>query len=150
MDEMARRRMALELLAAQQAASMRDPSLRRNAAPGQGSMSNAGPAIPGLMGSQSGPGPDPFSQVPGGGSTANALPPANPLVDDRRYYTDMADSARGQGSLGLGAGLLTMMMASPNPASLAAALGLGAYGGIQGIREAYGTDKARRLGYQGN
>lgn len=90
------------------------------------------------------------NQAPGMGSTANALPPHNPMVEDRRYYSDMADDASGQGLLGLGAGLGTMMMAPPNPLSLAAALGLGGYGALQGIREVHGNRNARRLGYQGN
>lgn len=90
------------------------------------------------------------NQAPGMGSTANALPPRNPMVEDRRYFSDMADDASGQGLLGLGAGLGTMMMAPPNPLSLAAALGLGGYGALQGIREVHGNRNARRLGYQGN
>lgn len=90
------------------------------------------------------------NQAPGMGSTANTMAPYNPMVEDRRYYTDMADSAKGHGAFGLGSGLATTMLSPPNPVSLAAALGLGAYGGIQGFREAYGNSKARRLGYQGN
>lgn len=94
--------------------------------------------------------PDPRNQVPGMGSTAHALPPHNPMVEDRRYYTDMSDGAREQALLGLGGGMATMMAAPANPATIPLALALGAYGGLQGFRDAYGNSNARRLGYQGN
>lgn len=128
---------------------MRDPSLRRNAAPGQGSMANAGPAIPGLMGSQSGPDPNPFSQVPGGGSTANALPPANPLADERAASQELSGSALANALLGYGlAG--ASLTAPPNPLSLLGALGGGAYGIINNQISRNAGANARRLGYQGN
>jgi hypothetical protein len=138
-----------KMLAAKQAAQMRDPSLRRNAAPGQGSMNNAGPAIPGLMGSQSGPDPNPFSQVPGGGSTANALPLANPLADERARLQKLSDDALVNALLGYGiAG--GSLAAGPNPLTLLGALGGGAYGIINNQISRNAGANARRLGYQGN
>lgn len=136
--------------AARQAAQMRDPSLRRNAAPGNGSMANAGGAVPGMAGSQSGADPNPFSQVPGGGSTANALPYGNPMADDRRYYTDMADNGFANSMAGYGTALGTMAFLPPNPATLALALGGAGLGAVGGLMQGHGERNAKRLGYQGN
>lgn len=150
MDEMARRRMALQLLAAQQAADMRDPSLRQNNVPGMGSAQNAGGSVPGMVGTQSGADPNPFSQVPGGGSTANALPYGNPMADDRRYYTDMADNGFANSMAGYGTALGTMAFLPPNPATLALALGGAGLGAVGGLMQGHGERNAKRLGYQGN
>lgn len=138
-----------KMLAAKQAAQMRDPSLRRNAAPGQGSVANTGSAIPALMGAQGGPDPNPYSQVPGGGSTANALPVSNPMVDDRKYYKDLEAEGFLTSMGGYGTALSSLFM-PPNPATLALALGGLGLGTIGGLQQSHGRHNARKLGYQGN
>lgn len=139
-----------QVLAARQAAQMRDPSMRRNAVPGQGSSAYTGEMIKGLMGAHSGPDPNPFSQVPGGGATANAVPPANPMVENRRYYGEMADNGFANSMLGYGTALGTLAFAPPNPFTLALGLGGIGLGTLGSAMKAHGEDKARRLGYQGN
>lgn len=138
-----------QMLAIRQAASMRDPSLRRNVAPGMGSAANAGGQVQGLLGAPAGPDPNPFSQVPGGGSTANAVPQENPMVEDRRYYTDMADDGFANSMLGYGVGGAALMT-PPNALSLLTALGGMGYGAINGFRQSHGERNAKRLGFQGN
>lgn len=144
------RQVLMEELAARQALQMRNPALRRNAVPGQGSMANSGGAVPGMMGTPSGVDPNPYSQVPGGGSTANAVPYENPMVDDRRYYTDMADSGFANSMAGYGTALGTMAFLPPNPATLALALGGVGLGTVGGLMQGHGERNAKRLGYQGN
>lgn len=92
---------------------------------------------------------DPFSQVPGGGSSANALQPVNPMVEDRRYYTDMDENAAVQAGIGFGGALGTLATAPP-PFKLPAAAGMAAYGGVQQLRQILGEHMGRKLGYQGN
>ena len=137
-----------QMLAARQAAQMRDPSLRRNAVPGQGSMANTGEMMPGPMGGQSGPS-SPWDQVPGGGSTQNAMAAYNPMVEDRRGYSQMADDGFATSLAGYGTALGAMAL-PPNPLSLALALGGMGLGFGGGLAQGHGTRNARRLGYQGN
>lgn len=92
---------------------------------------------------------DPRNQAPGMGSTANALPHQNQLVDDRRYYSDIADNAGVQAAAGLGGAIGTLATAPP-PFQLPVAAGLGAYGVGQGLRQIYGDHMARKLAYPGN
>lgn len=108
------------------------------------------PGLPGMPGSQSGADPLPFSQVPGGGSTANAVQPPNPLVEDRAYYNQLADDGFANSMLGYGTALGTMAFLPPNPATLALALGGVGLGTIGGLAQGHGERNARRLGYQGN
>lgn len=138
-----------QVLAARQAAHMRDPSLRRNTVPGMGSAANHTGNVRGGMGAQSGAS-SPWDEVAGGGSTANALPPANPMVDDRRYYGDMADNGFASSMLGYGTALGTLAFAPPNPLTLALGLGGIGLGTLGSAMKTRGETEARRLGYQGN
>jgi hypothetical protein len=107
-----------------------------------------GAGVPGMPGAQSGAG-SPWDQVPGGGSTANALPPANPMVDHRARYNKLADDAHYASMLGYGTAGASML-AAPNPLSLLGALGGIGLGAAGGFANSYASDRARRLGYQGN
>lgn len=107
-----------------------------------------GAGVQGLPGGQSGRS-SPWDEVPGGGSTANALPPANPMVDDRAHYNKLADDAFAASMLGYGTAGASMLGA-PNPLSLLGALGGIGLGAAGGFANSYASDRARRMGYQGN
>ena len=72
------------------------------------------------------------------------------MVDDRRYYGDMADNGFASSMLGYGTALGTLAFAPPNPFTLALGLGGIGLGTLGSAMKAHGEDKARRLGYQGN
>lgn len=107
-----------------------------------------GSGVPGMPGAQSGAA-SPWDEVPGGGSTANALPLANPLADERARLQKLSDDALVNALLGYGiAG--GSLAAGPNPLTLLGALGGGAYGIINNQISRNAGANARRLGYQGN
>lgn len=110
---------------------------------------NAAEAAARLMALQDAARYDPRNQVPGMGSTANAVAPPNPSVDARHHYGDMSDDAALQSMLGYGTAYGAMML-PPNALTGLAAVGGGLYGGINGIRQMYADKRARELGYQGN
>jgi len=143
MDEMAKRRMAEILMSDPQWSRVQQMRERQNFAD-QGAPGYAG--LPGAQGGSS----SPWAEVAGGGSTANALPPANPMVDDRRYYGDMADNGFASSMLGYGTALGTLAFAPPNPFTLALGLGGIGLGTLGSAMKTRGETEARRLGYQGN
>jgi hypothetical protein len=93
---------------------------------------------------------DPRNQAPGMGSTANALPLANPLADQRQQALSDAERNHLMSMLysGLAVGAAPFALANP-----AAAIGsmAGAAGGL--VHDRMGDldgQRARALGYQGN
>ena len=107
-----------------------------------------GAGVPGMPGAQSGAA-SPWDQVPGGGSTENAMAAYNPMVEDRAYYNKLADDGFASSVAGYGTALGAMAM-PPNPLSLALALGGMGLGFTGGLAQGHGTRNAKRLGYQGN
>lgn len=115
---------------------------------GWGPQPDPGTVMPGMQGAQSGPG-DPFNQVPGGGSTANAMAHPNPAVDDRRFFSDLSDDAFRHMLYGYGTAAGSFM-APPNPLTLTTGIGGSLYGlGANWVSQQ--ADKSARLrAFQGN
>jgi hypothetical protein len=107
-----------------------------------------GAGVAGMSGAQSGQS-SPWDEVPGGGSAANAVPHANPFVDERQGYSQLSEDALVNALLGYGVAGASAM-AGPTPLSALGVVGGGLYGLGNNAVAGYAGRKARNLGYQGN